>query len=217
MMRRCVATFALLLHTALSGAAQLTPRLDDGMLSLLVESTAWPATLQKDLTSGLTNRILIRVTLMRGPGIMQQRAVEIAVRYDLWDERFAMTLTLDGVEGEARMVQSLNDMHAALGKLHLPHLFPGAALSSGQDYSLVTEVLLNPVDRERMEMIRKWVAENSIASADIGGRSAGGDLAVVIFNRIFEQYAKGADITAVWREASASQPFRLEELIDEGE
>lgn len=215
MMGRCVTMFALLLYATISCAAQVTPSLDDGRLSVLVESTAWPDTLRKDLTSGLTNRILIRVTLARGSEIVQRRAVEIAVRYDLWDERFVMNVTLDNDEGEARMIRNLDEMQAALRNLRLPRLFTTAGMSTTQAHTLTAEILLNPLDRERMEMIRKWVAENSIGPADIGGRDAGGSLAVAIFNRIFEQYAKGADIAAVWRETSASQPFRLEELSDE--
>jgi hypothetical protein len=212
---RCVATFTLLLHTAVGWAGQLTPSLDAGQLTVLIEATDWPATLRKDLTSGLTNRILIRVRLARGAEIVQQRAVEIAIRYDLWDERFMMNVTVDGVEANNRTMQNAQDMQAILRKLRLPGLFPATALAATQAHTVTTEILLNPLDRERMEMIKKWVAENSIPPADIGGRTAGGALSVTLFNRIFEQYAKGADIAAIWQETSTSRPFRLQELIDE--
>lgn len=215
MIRRCVATFTLLLCAMDGWAGQLTPGLDDGQLSVLIESTEWPGALRKDLTSGLTNRILIRVRLARGAEIVQQRAVEIAIRYDLWDERFLMNVTVDGVEANNRTIPNAQDMQTVLRKLHLPGLFPTTGLAATQAHTLTAEILLNPVDRERMEMIRKWVAENSIPPADIGGRTAGGALSVTLFNRIFEQYAKGADIAAIWRETSTSRPFRLEELSDE--
>jgi hypothetical protein len=208
-----VATLTLLLHSTCSWATQLTPILDSGQLAVLVESTAWPETLQKDLTSGLTNRILVRVTLARGDEIVRQRAVEIAIRYDLWDERFQMNVTIDDVAVNSDAFQSRDDMQATLRKLHLPRLFSTAELTATKIYTVRAEILLNPVDRERMETIKKWVAENSIAPADIG-RGNGGGLAVTIFNRIFEQYAKGADIAASWHETSTSRPFRLEELSD---
>ena len=225
MIWRWVATCAFLLHSSFSWATQLTPILDSGQLAVLVESTAWPDTLHKDLTSGLTNRILIRVTLARGEEIVQQRAVEITIRYDLWDERFEMTVAINDVEANSdafqsrlettsHTIQSRDDMQAVLRKLRLPRLFATTELTATQSYTVRAEILLNPVDRERMEMIKKWVAENSIAPADIG-RGNGGGPAVTIFNRIFEQYAKGADIAAIWHEASTSRPFRLEELSDE--
>lgn len=225
MMRRWLLTLALLLHSTCSWATQLTPILDGGQLAVLIESTAWPETLHKDLTSGLTNRILIRATLARGEEIVQQRAVEITIRYDLWDERFEMSVSINDVEANAEAfksrlemsshtIQSRDDMQAVLRKLRLPRLFSTAELTASQSYTVRAEILLNPVDRERMEMIKKWVAENSIAPADIG-RGNGGGPAATIFNRIFEQYAKGADIAAIWHETSTSRPFRLEELSDE--
>lgn len=214
MMARCVTTLALLLHAAIGWAAQLTPSLESGQLSVLVESTALPDSLRKDLTSGLTNRILIRVTLASGAQIVQQRAVEIAVRYDLWDERFVTSIALDGTETQARDLQSVDEVQALLRQLRLPRLFATTGMTPTRLHTVTAEILLNPVDRERMEMIRKWVAENSIAPADIGGRNTGG-LSLALFNRIFEQYATGADIAAIWRERITSRPFKLEDLAQE--
>ena len=214
---RCFATVALLLHAALGWTAQLTPQLEGEELSVLVESTAWPATLHKDLTSGLTTRILIRATLARGADVAQRRAIEIAVRYDLWDEHFVLSMSLDGVEAAPRTIARTDDMLATLQALRLTRVFATAGMAPSQPHTVSTEILLNPVDRERMEMIKKWVAENSIAPADIRRRNGGGSLSVAIFNRIFEEYSKGADLAAVWRETSLSRPFRLEDLVHEGE
>jgi len=212
---RCVATITLLLYAVVGSAGQLTPTLDSGQLSVQIESTNWPSTLRKDLSSGLTNRILIRVSLARGSHIVQQRAVEIVIRYDLWDERFVMNVSLDGVAADARTIPNADEMQVALRKLRLPRLFAINGAAVMQTHTVTTEILLNPVDRERMEMIRKWVAENSITPADIGGPNSGGGLAVTIFNRIFEQYARGADIAAIWQETSTSRPFRRDELTGE--
>lgn len=215
MITRCLTTIAFVIYASGACAGQLTPALHNGQLGLTLESTAYPDSLRKDLTSGLTNRILVRVTLARGAEIVHRRAVEIAVRYDLWDEYFITTVTLDGVETSARKVPDMEQMQALLRRLQLPHLFATHGLEHRQPFTLTAEVLLNPVDRERMEMIRKWVAQNNIGPGDTGTRNGGGDVAVAIFNKIFEQYAKGADIAAVWRETSVSRPFRLEEVADE--
>jgi hypothetical protein len=53
-------------------------------------------------------------------------------------------------------------------------------------------------------MIRKWVAENSTpVNADQGIATSN-----TVFNRIFEQYADGSDLAAVWRVELKSPPFR---------
>lgn len=215
MITRCLATIALVIYATGACAGQLAPAIHNGQLGLTLESMAYPDSLRKDLTSGLTNRILVRVTLARGAEIVRQRAVEIAVRYDLWDEHFITTVTLDGVETNTRTVPDMEQMQAWLRRLHLPHLFATQGLAHQRPYTLTAEVLLNPVERERMEMIRKWVAQNNIGPGNTGTRNGGGDVAVAIFNKIFEQYAKGADVAAVWREISISQPFRIEQIVDE--
>ena len=215
MIARCFASIAIFLYAAGACAAQLTPTVHNGELGVTLEAPGYPDTLRKDLTSGLTNRILIRVTLTRATEIVSRRAVEIAVRYDLWDEHFTTTVTLDGVQADVKIIPTAEQMQAFLQRLPLPRLFASNGLEHERALTLTAEILLNPVDRERMEMIRKWVAQNNIGPGDVGGRG-GGDLAVAIFNKIFEQYSKGADVAAVWRETSVSRPFRLEELADEG-
>jgi hypothetical protein len=215
MIARCLATIAFVLYAAGAWSAQLTPAVQNGQLGLTLESAGYPDTFRKDLTSGLTNRILIRVTLARGNEVVRHRAVEIAVRYDLWDEHFIATVTLDGVATEARTLADMEQMQAFLRRLPLPRLFATNGLERQQPFTLTAEILLNPLDRERMEMIRKWVAQNNIGPSDVGGRNGGGDVAVVLFNKIFEQYAKGAEVAAAWHETSVSRPFRLEELAHE--
>ena len=203
----------LVLFAAASSGAELTPMIDNGRVGVVIQDLAFPDKLDRDLTSGLTNRILIRVTLTdeaRAPAI--QRAVEIAVRYDLWEEHFVTTTSLDGAPGQPRTIASLTDLRAMLRNIRLPALFqPG---DPARFLVLTADVLLNPIDRERMEMIRKWVAENSIGVGDVEGRTSA-SMSVALFNRIFEQYAKGADVASVWRETLASRPFRLDELTDE--
>ena len=77
------------------------------------------------------------------------------------------------------------------------------------DLTLRVEVLLNPIDREKMQMIRKWVAQNS--TPEVAGRQ-GISVSNAIFNRIFEQYADGSDVAAVWRTAVQSARFRVDSL-----
>jgi hypothetical protein len=100
-----------------------------------------------------------------------------------------------------------------LGALPLPRLFDAATLPGASDLTLRVEVLLNPIDREKMRMIRKWVAQNS--TPEVGG-DQGLSMSNAIFNRIFEQYADGSDVAAAWRVTVVSAPFRLERLKHDG-
>jgi hypothetical protein len=214
--KRGLAGVLLLFAAAKLTAAELTPMLQEGQIGAVFENVAYPPSLSKDLKSGLTNRILIRVSLVEGSIVHRRRAVEIALRYDLWDEHFVATMTLDGAIAEARTIGTMEEAMALLRRLSILHLFEARAVAPDRPLVLQAEVLFNPLDRERMEMIRKWVTENSVGPSDVGGRTPSDNMSVAIFNRIFEQYAKGADVAAAWRDSAASRPFTLNELANRG-
>jgi hypothetical protein len=204
--------FLLLLANAGVDAAEVAATFVDGKLGARIDAIAFPATLPKELNSGLTNRIFARVSLLDAQVTVDQRAVEIAIRYDLWDQKFSVVNTMNGAIVESRQLASVAEVNALLGALPLPKLFDAASLPNARELVLRVEVLLNPIDREKMRMIRKWVAQSS--TPEVGG-GQGVSMSNSIFNRIFEQYADGSDIAAVWREAAESPPFRLDSLANE--
>jgi hypothetical protein len=201
----------LLLAASTVEAAEVSPTLADGKLGMRVNDLAFPATLPKELGSGLTNRLYVRVSLMDARQLVEQRVVELAIRYDLWDERFIVN-TINGASIETRTVADAAGMNALLAALPLPTVFDEAAVPRARELVLRAESLLNPIGREKLRMIRKWVAQNS--TPDVGADQA---VSVTngIFNRIFEQYADGTDIAAVWREVAESKPFRIDDLANE--
>jgi hypothetical protein len=198
-------------------AAELTPLLQGGELGVDLKDASLPPTLRKDLVSGLTNRIAIRVTLVR-PGLpAAQRLVGFAVKYDLWEETFGVKVDVDDMLVSASAGQHLEEVMAMLSDLNLPHLFAVDAAAAGQSLTLTAEILFDPIEKARMEEIRKWVAENNHsgppdASSLSAGLPAPRSTSARLFNRIFEQYAAGAAVAAAWKQTVTSKPFKLEEL-----
>jgi hypothetical protein len=200
--RRVLVLLGLALSAAAT-AADLTPVQSNGELGIRLDGLAYPSTLPRELESGLTNRFFVRVRLLDAQTVLQERTVEIAIRYDLWDQNYLVVHTVDGVSGEARRLVSA-EMKAWLSSLPMTGLFTTRGLSANRDLTLSAEVLLNPIDREKLSMIRKWVAENSTPiNADQGISTSN-----TVFNRIFEQYASGSDLAAVWHVVLTSPPFR---------
>lgn len=209
-MRRAIALLVLVANTG-ADAAEVSATLVEGKLGARIEALAFPATLPKELTSGLTNRLYAQVSLADSRTILGKKVVEISIRYDLWDQTFAIVSTMDGTIAESRTLANLTEVNALLAALPLPGLFEASTLPA-TDLRLRVEVLLNPIDREKMQMIRKWVAQNSTPEA-AGG--PGITVSNAIFNRIFEQYADGSNVAAAWRAAVSSRPFRLDSLKNE--
>jgi len=194
----------LWLFSAAVHAATLTPTPANGELGARIDSLEYPSTLPRELESGLTNRLYLRVTLLDGQVTLQERTIEIAIRYDLWEQNFTVTRTVDRDPADTQQLDSAG-LKTYLAALLIPRLFATRSLPANRELTLRAELLLNPIAREKLRMIRKWVAENSTpVNADQGIATSN-----TVFNRIFEQYADGSDLAAVWRVDLASAPFRI--------
>ena len=216
-MKRAGALLVMLALTAKPAApAELTPVVREHTIGMHIVGILWPATLTKDLVSGLTNTLLIHAALFSDSRQLDQRTAVIAIKYDLWEETFALTVTVNEAVILARTDQRQPQIEAFLANLELPELFPASEVPKDGTATLRVEMLLNPIERERLEAIKKWVIENSTTiPADTSGFS---DKRVVnsrsneVFNKIFEQYAEGADVAATWKESLSSKPFKISEV-----
>jgi hypothetical protein len=217
-----LAAWVALLAPGLATCAELTPFVHDGRLGVRLTDTKVPPTLRKDLLSGLTNRVLVQVVLRSDTLQPVRKVLDIAIQYDLWEETFNMRITVDETIVSSRTVRQVDEVLADLRDLRLPGLF--VAPTPSPALSLTAEMLFNPIDKERMDEIRKWVAENSrpapTARAGFGTglpTPAPASDSRALFNKIFAEYAAGASVAAAWKDSATSRPFKLEELRDEPE
>jgi hypothetical protein len=210
-----VAILALATLTNVRGA-ELAPTLEDGRLGGVLRAVNLPPTIKKDLVSGLTNRIVIRISLLSSRQIVAAATADVAVKYDLWDETFAVKIK-DDHSVITRTGHDVDDVLTALANLNLPHLFQADSVPRSGPLQLQAEILFDPIEKARMEEIRKWVEENdhvpppdaaSLSSILPAPRSASARL----FNRIFEQYASGASLAATWKQTVVSKPFTMDDL-----
>ena len=197
--------------------AELAPMLDDGRLGGVLRAVDLPPTIKKDLVSGLTNRIAVRISLLRSRQIVAQAAADVAVKYDLWDETFAVKVGVDDHPAASLTAHDVDEVVSVLTNLNLPHLFQADSVPRSGPLQLEAVLLFDPIEKARMEEIRKWVEENdhvpppdaaSLSSILPAPRSASARL----FNRIFEQYASGAPLAATWKQTVVSKPFIMDDL-----
>jgi hypothetical protein len=198
----------LLFLNAAAQAADVTPVIHERHIGARVRGLALPESLRKELRSGLTNRLLLRITLLEGAQTRASAHVEIAFKYDLWDERFRSRLTVNGVALSAPDLRTVEDAWSWLIDLSLMPLFDRPVTAT--TLTLQAEVLLNPIERERMDQIREWVKENSRYVPLEGAPGAASESASnTVFIRIFERYAADQDMSAQRRERVVSAPFNV--------
>ena len=109
-MRRVI-TLLLLLASNSASAAEVSATLIEGKLGARVNAISYPATLPKELNSGLTNRLYARVSLMDASETLGQRTIEIAIRYDLWDQVFSVVSTMDGAVVDSRTLPGIAEVN----------------------------------------------------------------------------------------------------------
>lgn len=204
-MTRVLCLIVLLLLGARAQAADIAPVIRDRHIGARARGLDLPNSLRKDLRSGLTNRLMLRITLLEGGQTLANANVEIALKYDLWDERFRSQLTVNGTPLSAPELRTVEDAWNWLADLNLMPLFDRPAKAGAM--TMRAEVLLNPIERERMDQIREWVKENSRYVPLEGAPTAASDSSNSIFNRIFERYAADPNTAAQWREEVKSAPF----------
>jgi hypothetical protein len=208
-----------LILSARTLAAELTPLVNGNRVGILIHGLSLPASLNKDLKSGLTNRILIRVTLLADSRVVDRKAVEVDVTYDLWDENFRLTVNLDHKVVHTEVIATIGAVLATVSSPSLPDVFVVSAATREASYTLKGEILLNPIEREKLDKLRKWVEENnSNATATGSGLPDPTGLTAPLpttsasdplFNRLFEQYARGDDIAAFWHMTLVSSAFTI--------
>ena len=201
-----------------AAAAKLAPFLEGPRLAIALGQVALPAALRTDVRSGLTNRILIRFELLRDGQMVAKEAVDVAVKYDLWDENFQFTASIEGLTVISRTLTSVDEVLQAITNLRLPGLFPVDNLPDSTTLQVTAEILFDPVEKARLDEVKKWVAENSSPPPEapvVGTGAQPGDPrpeSRSVFNRIFAQFAAGASVAAAARDAGASATFRLKDL-----
>jgi hypothetical protein len=204
-------------------AARLTPWMGSTGLGVAITQTALPRTLRSDLSSGLTNRIVLQIELLQNTARVRQRTAEVTVRYDLWDEIYRMTVTLEGTAVISQTYTRVDEVTRALSSLRLPGLFAASDLPESARLQLAVKIVFDPIEKARLEEQRRWVQENTAPAPrpaapnlpEIGPgaqASAPAPQQHSLFDRIFAQYAAGATVAGTWQDSGSSPEFDLQSV-----
>ena len=148
----------LLLAPCGAKSADLTPFAQEHRVGVIIEKLRLPPGLRKDLVSGLTNRILIRLDFLQEGRPPSRKVAEMTIRYDLWEETFSMDTRIDNEIVSAQKCRRVDEVISLLNHIRLPAVFLPDPRVQDSHLMLMVEVLFNPMDKERMDEIRKWVA-----------------------------------------------------------
>ena len=196
-MPRILATFLTISTATLSSAAELLLEANNVDVVNMININ-YPEKLVGNLTSGLSTVLLVQTTLQSNDVLVAEFGQQIVIKYDLWDEIFQVKKTVNGLAEPPFNLADTTTVLAYLNNLEikLPQL--SSHLNQHTQLTINTTLLLDPIAREQMALIRQFVAENSVPGS-VG--TSGGDAKSnnsSLFNLIFQQYSNGIDVGAIW-------------------
>jgi hypothetical protein len=140
------------------------------LVSVGVQDVVGPADLAK-LTSGFATRVLIQMVLVRvdGRAIAAQGFHHTEIVYDIWDEKFRVRID-SGAGGEERMTDTAAEAMALATELHAFPLTELRRLEPGTSYLLRVRADLNPLSKDVVAEVRRWLvrppAQGRLGPAD---------------------------------------------------
>jgi len=135
------------------------------------------------LASGFTSTVVIRIWIYPRDGAdpVAFMLYERKVLYNLWDEVYE--LKLDGkIVKEKRQADALKHL-TSIEDLPVARL---ASLPIGQEFLLAMQAELNPVSKETLAEVRRWLSQGTGGGLDRGGAFFGSFVSVFVNPKIPE-------------------------------
>jgi hypothetical protein len=165
-----------------SGAQLTFSALPPGGIGRLFDTTAYEA-----LGSGIPSTVVIRIQIAprESDTPVAEQLIQRSVVYDVWDEIY--TLRLDQPGGR----KTLKVKHRAealkwLTALDDVPVAPLAALPTDQIFVMKMVVELNPVSKETLAEVRRWLSQGQGGGLDRGGAFFGSFVSVFYNPKIAE-------------------------------
>lgn len=202
-------------------AAEIEPAITDNKrtLTISIRNVEYPDSLSKDIVSGLTTKLFIGVAVLIDGKRSQQRSVDLWIKYDLWDENFAVALKIERQPEKTKTYATKQLLMKSLATIELPGLYSMNELQDKTDIVFLVDLVLNPIKQEKIDRIKKWVSENSVSQSvgttNTGVTNTSGARTSNMFKVIVEQYDLGDKVAASWRETIKSKPINIQELLGE--
>ena len=203
-----------------SAAATVKPIVQHEHLGIKISGVKYPKSLNEELMSGLTTQLIINIELIQN-NTRYKSLSEINIKYDLWDEVFHYRQSVNGTISRNEKLNHRDEVTLLLSEIAVQPTIKLEQLDPHSTAKIKINLYLNPVERERIEKIRKWVAKNNVPSkgTSLNGHSglsnnknSQRNSASSMFLEIFNQYTRGENIASEWKKELESEHFSIGEL-----
>ena len=184
-------------------AFEITLEESEGAKAIRLFDINYPTEFAEDLNSGLKTVILIQANVYVTDNAEKPVSVEssINVQFDLWDEVFIFEQS----NNSNKTVIKITEKDILLEMLRVIEVsLPEAEIyTEARIFRLTVVIYINPISRERIELIRNFIAENTVPGELV--RESSSDKTEVkasLFNMIFNEYIKENETSSIWSETA---------------
>ncbi len=211
-MRNIIIIFLLILISIKVSASEVVPVKYADYLGVKLNLEGIPfEVLKKDFASGLTTNILIQANISTNKGSDVSNVI-VGVFYDLWDEIYNVKISAMYFN-DVVIFGKITDLNNYIKYLKIKKLYPMSKLYKDGHCRINIRVEINPIQKEKMALIQKWISSNSITtmSGDSGIKITSlGMHFNELFNKIFNQYTSKAD--ALFKAEFQSDSYKISEI-----
>lgn len=199
-------------------AISVMPTQQGRRLGVKIEKIAYPQKLLAELKSGFTNRLIVEIQIQVENKVVGKKQIQLVSKYDLWEETFTLFLVSDGIVLKKQTYTKIAEVIKSLDPLIATDVMAiPSSINSGQSFFLRVELSLNPIEKEKMQEVQKWVRENSTAAASGFSGIISRPVSGKMFADLFSQVAQGQDNAATWRVSAESAPMLWKDLRESKE
>ncbi len=120
------------------------------------------------LSSGFTSRVVlsVRVTGLKGKELIAQGMSHYSIRYDIWEERFAVRVEDLGGRQDFK-IRTMDELVKRFGVVRSMYLAKASTLPNNEVVRISVRIVVNPASEELRRKVREYVA-NPDGRSDLG-------------------------------------------------
>lgn len=180
---------------------------------------------KKDLNSGLSTTLITSLSLFRENALQTKKQLMFKIYYDLWDEVYYFkSLDGDKVLSTTKLNKTL--LNNFLSQYTFPTTITEEESKRISSYTAMFELVVDPINKEKRDKIKKWLAQNQVPATTSSNISTSNDKLKVdtttsgtikrnLFNQILDSELNSELDSGAWNFVTPKVPLSLKESKNE--
>jgi len=210
----------ILLISSLGMAVDIQLQRNGSHYDLQVSNVPFPLEkFKSDLNSGLSTTLITSLTLFKDNALQTNTHLKFKIYYDLWDEVYYFK-SLDGDKVISTIKFGKGSLNNNLSQYTFSTTFTDDEAKRLSSYTAIFELVVDPINKEKRDKIKKWLAQNQVPATTSREFSTSNDKLKLdtttsgtikrnLFNQILDSELNSELDTGAWNFVTPKMPLLL--------